>query len=249
MLALGAGVCTAAMIGSPMQSHAESQFTPEQQAELKELFKQYLAEHPREILDSVENFRLEQERLMEQSAQDNLKEYQAYLTGADMPSAGNPDGDVTVVEFFDYNCGYCRKAYEDVIKLIDTDKNVRVVFMEMPILSPSSRKMSEYALAAHKQGKYFDMHNALMNYRGTQNDAAYEKLAADAGLDLAKLKEDMASKDVADEIAKAMEVARVLGIKGTPGFVIGDNIFPGYIGLDPMIAEVKKVRAAGATPN
>ncbi len=245
LLALTMGACAAAVL-FPVQTVSAQAFTPEQKAELEELVKQYIVGNPESILESVDRYRTEQEQKTQQSAQDSLSEYQEYFKTATLPMAGNPEGDVTVVEFFDYNCGYCRKAYEDIMGLLKDDTNVRVVFQEMPILSPSSQLMSTIALAAKMQGKYFEMHQGLMDYKGTQTEEAYFKIAEKIGLDLEKLKTDMASDAVKGEVEKSMEVARALGIRGTPGFVIGDTIFPGYVGLDALKKGVSDARAAKA---
>ena len=245
LFALTLGTCAAALFAPVQNVHAES-FTPEQVKELEGLFKQFLADNPEAILKSVDDYRAEQEKKTQQSAKENLKEYKSYFEDNSLPMAGNPDGDVTVVEYFDYNCGYCRKAFSDLQKLMQEDKNIRVVFQEMPILSPSSKKMAEFAMAAHKQGKYFEMHQALMDYRGSQSDEAYHKLAMDIGLDLEKLKADAASEAVAGEIQKAVEMARSLGVRGTPGFIIGDEVYPGYIGMEGLKKAIETARAAKA---
>ena len=242
MLALTIGTCAAALC-APVSSAAAAPFTAEQKAEIEAMFKEFLAANPEAILQSVDNFRAEQEKKTQQSAQDNLQEYQEYFLNKDLPIAGNPDGDVTLVEFFDYNCGYCRKAFADIQTLLGEDKNLRVVFQEMPILSPSSRTMATLALAAHDQGKYFEMHKALMDYRGSQSDDAFYKLAESLGLDMAKMKAAVTSEEMQAEITKSMDMARALGIKGTPGFVVGDRIYPGYIGTDALRKAVADARA------
>ncbi len=118
-----------------------------------------------------------------------------------------------------------------------------MVFQEMPILSPSSKIMAEYAMAAHEQGKYFEMHQALMDYRGGQGDEAYIKLAKGLGLDIEKLKADAKSASVSASIDKSSSMAKDLGIRGTPGFVIGNEIYPGYIGIDSLRKAVEKARS------
>lgn len=239
-----AATAGALLMTAPLSSaHAESAFTAEQQKEIESLVKKYISENPELILQSVKQYQEDQERKQMQSAQDNLKQYQSFFADKDLPMAGNPDGDVTVVEFFDYNCGYCKKAFEDIQKLVEEDKNLRVVLMDMPILSPSSQKMSEISLAAHKQGKYFEMHTALMDYRGSQSEAAFLKLAEDLGLDMEKLKADMKSAEIQAAIAKTKQVAQALGIRGTPGFVVGEQLYPGYVGIEALRNAVKDARS------
>ncbi|MGH1378596.1 MAG: DsbA family protein [Alphaproteobacteria bacterium] len=241
-LALTMGVCGAALC-APMHDARAEAFNPEQVKELESLFKKFLSENPELILKSVDDFRVSEEKKTQQSAQENLANYAEYFADNGLPIAGNPDGDVTLIEYFDYNCGYCRKAYADVMTLLKEDKNLRVVFQEMPILSPSSKIMAEYAMAAHEQGKYFEMHQALMDYRGGQGDEAYIKLATDLGLDIEKLKADAKSASISASIDKSSSMAKDLGIRGTPGFVIGNEIYPGYIGIDSLRKAVEKARS------
>ena len=244
-LALALGTCAAALFAPVNNVQAES-FSDVQKQELEVLFKQFLADNPQSILDSVDSYRAAQEQETQQSAQDKLKEYSAYFKGSNLPMAGNPNGDVTVVEYFDYNCGYCRKAFEDIQTLLKGDKNLRVIFQEMPILSPTSQTMAALSMAAHKQGKYFEMHKALMDYRGTQSDDAYNKVAKDAGIDVELMNKDAKSSEILSAISKSSEMAVNLGIRGTPGFIIGDQIYPGYIGLDGLRNAIKEARSPKA---
>lgn len=236
------GVCTLAMLGASSAADAK-EITDAQKAEIEVIIKDYIMNNPQTLLDAVEKYRMEQEKMMEKNAKDSLAEYKDYFKRDDLPMAGNPNGDVTIVEFFDYNCGYCRKAFEDVVKIIEADSNVRVVFVEMPILSPSSKTMAQIALAAHMQGKYFEMHTALMDHRGNQSNEAFMKLAENIGLDMEKLKADMQSDIITANIGKSADMGRALGIRGTPGFIIGDEIYPGYIGLESMKKAVADARA------
>ncbi len=242
-LALTLGTCAAAFF-APMQNANAEIFNAEQTKEIEVLFKKFLSDNPELILKSVDDYRSSQEKKTQQSAQKNLAEYKDYFADNKLPIAGNPNGDVTVVEYFDYNCGYCRKAFADLVSLIEEDKNVRIILQEMPILSPSSIKMASIALAAHKQGKYFEMHTALMDYKGGQSDNAFYGLAEKLGLDIEKLKTDAASADIKAQIQKSMDMARALDIRGTPGFIIGNEIYPGYIGMDGLRDAVKKARAS-----
>lgn len=243
LLALAAST---AFLLAPANANAQG-FTDDQKKEIEAIFKQMIADNPQAILDSVEQHRVDQEKKSQQTAQENLKEYIEYFKSNDLPMAGNPEGDITLVEYFDYNCGYCRKAFADIQTILSEDKNVRVILQEMPILSPSSAKMAAYALAALKQGKYFEMHVALMEYKGSQTDTAYLNLGEKIGLDVEKLKADVESADVKAQIQKTLEMARNLGIRGTPGFIIGEKIFPGYIGVEGLRKGLKEARAAKAS--
>lgn len=162
-------------------------------------------------------------------------------------AAGNPDGDVSVVEFFDYNCGFCRRALPDVVKLIDNDDKVRVVFKEFPIFGEESEDAAKAALAAGKQGKYFEMHQKLFTESGKANKEKALKIAQELGLDIPQLETDMASAEVQQAIDEAKDLAVKLGLQGTPFYLIGDRNVPGAPDdlYDQLTAKVAEVREQG----
>jgi protein-disulfide isomerase len=159
--------------------------------------------------------------------------------------AGNPDGDVSVVEFFDYNCGYCRRAMPDVVKLVDSDKKVRLVLKELPIFGDDSEAAAKAALAAHRQGKYFEMHQKLFSEPGKADKDKALRVAKELGLDVAQLEKDMADPDIQKSLDQAKELAQKLGLQGTPLFLIGDHTIPGapddlYDQLTKNVAEIRE---------
>jgi len=247
VLLLMAGASMLMMLAPTATSHAaqadaKSSFTKEQKAELESMFSQFINDNPVLLMESVRQYQMDLDKKAEQTAQESLVEYKAVFANKDLPMMGDPDGDVTVVEFFDYNCGYCKKAFSDILKLVEKDKNVRVVLQDLPILSPTSQKMSELSLAAQKQGKYFEMHKALMEYRGSQNDAAFMKLAEEVGLNIEQLKKDAAGAQVKAAIEEIKKMSQALGVRGTPGFIIGGQIYPGYIGESGLEEAIKQAR-------
>ena len=159
------------------------------------------------------------------------------------PNLGNPDGDVTVIEFFDYNCPYCRKAGQTVQELLASDANVRVIYREWPILGEDSVFASRAALAARAQGKYEEFHWALMNGEGRASEASVLKLARHLDLDVEKLQADMTSPAVEAHIAQSSALARTLGFTGTPAFIVGDRTAPGMLSTDEITAMVAEARA------
>ena len=195
----------------------------------------YILEHP-EILTEAAQI-LEQRALAKRLdlAGDALT---TAFAGA---AAGNPQGDVTLVEFTDYNCGFCRSSVADVQKMVGTDKNLRVVFREVPILSASSRDASKWALAAAKQGKHKAFHDAM--FAGEKpNDASIRLAAQKAGLDMAKAEVDANSEAVTAEIEANLAMMQKLGVGGTPTFVIGDTILEGALGHDALRQAVADAR-------
>jgi protein-disulfide isomerase len=163
------------------------------------------------------------------------------------PVAGNPNGDVSVVEFFDYNCPYCRRALPDVLKLINQDGNVRLVLKELPILSDDSVAAAKLALAANKQGKYFEMHQKLFSESGRANKDMALRIAKELGLDIAQLQRDAENPDIKKALNENKELAVKLDLEGTPMFLIGDRVIGGAPDdlFDQLKAKVAEVRQNG----
>tara|TARA_R100001377_G_scaffold69860_1_gene45216 strand:- start:572 stop:1306 length:735 start_codon:yes stop_codon:yes gene_type:complete len=154
------------------------------------------------------------------------------------PIFGNLDGSVTLVEFFDYNCGYCRRAAPEVKAVLETSKDVRIVYREFPILGPGSEIAARASLAARNQGKYQQFHEAMMALNGQAFEASVMEVAGDVGLDLEVLKTDMQSDLVNDHIAASLRLAEALRITGTPTFVLGDEIIPGVMERGTLLEKI-----------
>jgi protein-disulfide isomerase len=157
---------------------------------------------------------------------------------------GNPDGDVTVVEFFDYNCGYCRRAVGDMLALLKDDPKLRIVLKELPILSPGSGEAARVAIAVRMQDekKYLDFHQKLFEAPGQANKDKAITAAKAAGLDLGQIEKDMASDEVAQTLAESQKLAQALGIDGTPCYVIGDALVLGAVGADALKDKIQSAR-------
>lgn len=197
---------------------------------IKELALEAIRENPRIIMEAVQLLEQEQAAIQAE-AQVSALESQRQLLEQDpnAPVLGNPDGDVTVVEFFDYNCPYCRRAMSEVQGLLKADPDVRLVYREWPILNEGSVFAARAALAAREQGKYEDFHWALMRLNEPAIEASVLQVAMEIGLDLDKLRADMDAPEVQRHIDQSMRLAQALGFNGTPSFVIGDNLVPGYV--------------------
>jgi len=164
------------------------------------------------------------------------------LNNPDSPVGGNPKGDVTVVEFFDYLCGYCKMAQGHLEKLTAADKNVRVVYKEFGILGPVSIEAAKAAQASNEQGKYVAFHNALMTSKERLTSDKIYEIAEKVGLDVEKLKKDMESDKVKKAIADVHALADEMGARGTPTFVIGEKLYPGALPLAQLKEAVAKAR-------
>ncbi len=198
--------------------------------QIKQLALEAILENPQIIMEAVAI--LEQQRNAEQAtAQAQVLQRQRDLleNDANAPVMGNTEGDAVVVEFFDYNCPYCKRAAADVKALLAADDNVRIVYREWPILGEGSVFAARAALAAREQGKYEEMHWALMEMRGRAEEASILAIARDIGLDVEKLLVDMDGERVNAHIDASRSLAQNLGFTGTPAFVIGDALVPGAV--------------------
>jgi protein-disulfide isomerase len=246
LLALGAATALTALTGSAAAQTATDISVGTRDA-LRAEIRSYLLDNPEVIMEAIQV--LEQRRtaaaaeaeagLVAVIADELRNDGYSYV-------AGNPDGDVTVVEFLDYNCGYCKKAHQDVKTLLRMDPNVRLVIKEFPILGPSSRIAAEMAMAAMMQDNgdaYLEFNDLLLTNRGTLDEAAILRLAQRAGLDTVRLRSDAADPAIAANIARTYELAKKLRIEGTPTFVIGDKVVRGFVPLQQLQSDVAAERA------
>lgn len=246
LFAMGAIAPSVPAFAEPEASTApkeELPFNDAQKGALEDFVRNFILDNPEVLMDSVNRYREKMAAKADDDAKSKLALHKDNLLNGKHPEVGNPKGDVTVVEFFDYNCGYCKRAYEAVSKLVDSDKNVRVVFIELPILSPSSTTAAKWALAAQKQGKYWELHGELLTSNAPKDDENIEKAAKKLGLDVDKMKKDIASGEFDAVLAKNSEIAKDLGINGTPGFIIGDDFVRGFIEFEPLKTMISDKRS------
>lgn len=228
-------------------SEAKS-LSPEMRREFESLIKDYLVNNPEVMMEVQTALEAKMEKIQNEKMAGALKEHAKELfQSTSAPVAGNPNGDVTVVEFFDYNCGYCKKALPDLAAVMQSDKNLKVVLKEFPILSKGSEEASKVALAAKMQGKYWDFHLAMLGLQGQANEASALKVAEKAGLDMVRIKKDMVSAEVKKEIDDTRALAQKMGISGTPHFLVGDKVIAGApenLG-EVITGNISDVRKAG----
>lgn len=233
-IALAAALAVSPPAVTPARAQGAAMDDAQRKA-IESVVHDYLMKNPEVILEAVDAMQKRQKQAAEEGAQKALKENQAALFHNPNDAViGNPQGDVTVVEFFDYQCGYCKAVLADTQKLVKNDGKIRFVLKEFPILGPGSLVASKAALASRAQGKYMDFHNAMMAHRGGFDTDTVMRLARSVGLDTDRLKKDMDSPDVVKVIAANQALAEKLDIHGTPGFVFGDTLVPGAIKLDDM---------------
>lgn len=233
---------------APVQ--ADTRFDDGQKREIRKIVRDYLIQNPEVIVEAIQEMRRRDEAAKQVATVKAVAESRdALLRNAADPVGGNRKGNATVVEFFDYNCGWCKRAYPHLLAAAKADGNIRIVFKEYPILAPSSRLAARAALAAARQGKYREMHDRLMRQRGALDESKIMESAAQAGLDIPKLKADMAAREIEMAIEANLELAARLGIRGTPAFVIGSKVFPGMMRARQYPAEIARARKECAARN
>lgn len=216
----------------------------EQEQAVKKLVRDYLLNNPEIIFNAVSSMRRKQKREEAARAKSALLTHKAAIFDDPLtPVTGNPDGDVTIVEFFDYQCGYCKRVFPALMRTVKEDGNVRLALKEFPILGAQSRFASEAALASRKQGKYAAFHSALMKVRGALNEAKVMVVARSVGLDTQRLRKDMRDPEIQTLLEENFKLADTLNIRGTPAFIIGDELVPGAVGIDRLKSLVAKARS------
>lgn len=212
----------AAAVIAPSFAAEPDIFDAKQKDAIRAIVKEYLLQQPDIIREAIAELNKRQEMAAEGERKKALaslyKEQSPFSTGK---------GNVTIVEFFDYNCPYCRKSFNNLVKLTEEDKDVRVVFVEFPILSEESRLASQAAIASAKQNKYFEFHRALMEHTGPVKEDTVFKTAAAVGIDVEKLKADMKAPEVNEQIEKNLQIGTAIGVQGTPAIFVGDQAIPG----------------------
>ena len=226
-------------------SALSTQMTVQQKLAFEKLIRDYLLRNPEIIVEAMQvlrgrekaETRLQQEKILAHMKQDIYEDPSA-------PIGGNPKGDVTIVEFFDYNCGYCKKVHPTVVKLLKSDSKIRHVYKEFPILGNSSVIAARIALAAWDldKSKYSDFHAALMQSQGGLSESKILRIAKKFGFDEAKLKIAMKDPKIEASIRKNHAIAQALNITGTPAFIIGNQVIPGAISAETMKKIISEVR-------
>ncbi|MCA8931285.1 MAG: DsbA family protein [Rhodospirillaceae bacterium] len=225
---------------------AAQTFDADDRAEIEQIVHDYLLDHPEVIVDAINVLQARQDEAARAAQQSALEERgDEIFRSPASPFMGEADGDVVLVEFFDYQCGYCARMLDDVFALSDEDDALRVVFKELPILGPASTLASQVALASRLQDEavYVPLHNALMSYEGPLNEEVIFSIAGQFDLDLDRLRDDMDDPQVVGEIQANLRLADALGIRGTPAFAIGEQLIPGAVGIEVLRQLVDQQRS------
>jgi protein-disulfide isomerase len=240
-----------ALAAAPVAASAQS-FSDSQRGEIEQIVKNYLLSHP-EILEDVSA-----ELSKRQAATEALKHEAAVTKNADTifnsprgVTLGNKNGDVSFVEFFDYNCGYCKRAMTDMLELLKSDPKLKVVLKEFPVLGPNSVEAAQVAVAVRMQDpggkKYLDFHQRLLGARGQADKTHALAAAKEAGLDMARIEKDMSSPEVRATLEENFKLAEAMGMNGTPSYVIGKQVVVGAVGIDNLKEKINTARCGKAS--
>jgi protein-disulfide isomerase len=227
-------------------------FDAAQRSEIEKIIREYLIANPQVLQDVMMELEKRQAAMDSQrqlaAVRENSKEL---FSSSRQVVIGNPQGNVTMVEFFDYNCGYCKRAMDDMLTLLKNDRNLRIVLKEFPVLGPGSLEAAKVATAARTQDKtgkkYLDFHQRLMGGRGQADKARALAAAKDAGFDVAKIEKDLESEEVKASLQESFKLAQALGLNGTPSYVIGDKVIVGAVGLEALQEGINTARCGKPT--
>jgi protein-disulfide isomerase len=244
---LPALLAAAAIALAGVTSVSAQSFSEPQRAEIEKIIKDYLLKHPEVLQDAMAELEKRQALAEAEKARSAVKTHaDAIFNSSRQVTLGNPQGDVTFVEFFDYNCGYCKRALDDMNALLAKDPKLKVVLKEFPVLGPGSTDAAKVAVAVRMQDKsgkkYLEFHQKMLTGRGQADRARALAVAKDVGLDMARLEKDLKSEEIDATLAESQKLADALGLNGTPSYVIGNDVVVGAVGLAKLSEKIQAAR-------
>ena len=240
-----------ALASAPLAASAQS-FSDTQRTDIEKIVREYLIAHPEVLEEAMNELSKRQAAAEAEKHQASIaKNAEAIFNSPRGVTLGNRDGDVTMVEFFDYNCGYCKRAMVDMLDLMKADPKLKVVLKEFPVLSQGSVEAAQVGVAVRMQDpsgkKYLDFHQKLLGGRGAADKARAMAAAKDAGLDMTRLEKDLSGPEVRATLEENMKLAEAMGMNGTPSYVIGKQIVIGAVGLENLREKIGVARCGKAT--
>jgi protein-disulfide isomerase len=234
----------ALLAAAPAQAQS---FSDTQRGEIERIIKDYLIAHPEVLQEAIGELEKRQAMAEAEKGKRAVKQYsQQIFSSPRHVTVGNPQGDVTFVEFFDYNCGYCKRALTDMMELMKADPKLKVVLKEFPVLGKGSEEAAQVGVAVRMQDpsgkKYLVFHEKLMMGRGQADRARALAAAKEAGLDMARLEQDLKSDEIRASIEESMKLAEALGLNGTPSYVIGEDVVVGAVGARTLKEKIDAAR-------
>ena len=237
-------LAAAMLLASPVAAPAQT-FSPDQRQQIEGIIKEYLIAHPevvQEVLAAVDKHQKDAEAQQQRAT---IRANNATLFNSPHQVVlGNPNGKIEMVEFFDYNCAFCKHALPDMVKLLDTNHDIKFVLKEFPVLGEGSVEAARVAVAARMQdpSKYMQFHQKLLGGRGAADKARALAVAKEVGFDMARIQRDMASEEVNTTIAEDMKLADALGVNGTPSYVVGGELVVGAVGFDELKKKIESLQ-------
>jgi protein-disulfide isomerase len=244
----GAGAAALLMLTLPVGAQ---EFSAPQKSEIERIVKDYLVSHPEVLQEAIAELDKRQAAAdLEKAKTAVANNAEALFNSSRHVVLGNPKGDVTMVEFFDYNCGFCKRAMADMLELLKDDPKLRVILKEFPVLGPGSVEAAKVAVAVRMQDKggkkYLDFHQKLLGGRGQADKARALAVAKEVGMDMKRIDADMASDEAKVSIEESLKLAETLGLNGTPSYIVGTDVVIGAVGLDALRAKVSTARCGKA---
>lgn len=225
---------------------AQDAIDPEERSRVESIVRDYLLRNPEILLEAMQVLEQRETAAAEERRQAAIGDLEPTLTASPLtPVFGAENGDVVIIEFFDYQCGYCKRLFPGLRSTMEEDADLKVVFVEFPILGPASLVAARAALAASKQDLYFEYHVALMEHQGRLSEEVIFQQAEAVGLDIDQLKADMQGDDISQYLQMTRALADSLGIRGTPSMVIGDNFVGSYVPKEQLVQFIAAERAEG----
>ncbi len=251
LLAAATGLAALLAFAAPQGLRA-AEFSTPQRGEIESIVREYLIAHPEVLQEAMTELERRQTAAESEKHKSAVKDNaQTIFSSPRQVNLGNPDGNVTFVEFFDYNCGYCKRAMTDMLTLIKDDPKLKVVLKEFPVLGPGSVEAAQVAVAVRMQDKtgkkYLEFHQKLLGGRGQADKAHALAAAKDVGLDMARLEKDLAGPEVKATLEESLKLAEALGLNGTPSYVIGSDVVIGAVGLAALQEKINTNRCGKAT--
>jgi protein-disulfide isomerase len=245
-----AAVCAALLaIAAPQIVRAQN-FSPAQRSDIERVVHDYLLAHPEVLQEAMTELEKRQTAAQAAKYKAAVKEHaQKLFSSPNQVTLGNPNGNVTFVEFFDYNCGYCKRAMDDMLTLLKDDPKLKVVLKEFPVLGPGSLEAARVAVAVRMQNpkKYLEFHTKLLGGRGAADEAHALAVAKDIGMNMAQIQKDAKSPEVKATLDEDFKLAEALGLNGTPSYVIGADVVVGAIGLPGLQEKINTARCGKPT--
>ena len=244
----GAGAAALLMLAPPV---AADEFSAPQKTEIENIIRDYLVNHPEVLQDAIAELDKRQAAADKEKTKVALESNaETLLNSSRQVVLGNPKGNVTLVEFFDYNCGYCKRAMADMLDLLKSDSNLRIVLKEFPVLGAGSVEAAKVAVAVRMQDKdgkkYLEFHQKLLGGRGQADKARALAVAKEVGLDMKRIDADMASEEAKMSLEETLKLGEDLGLNGTPSYVVGSDVVVGAVGLDSLRTKVSTARCGKA---